>query len=366
MKKTLVLIGGGHAHVEVLRRLALNPLPELEVALFDPSPGVWYSGMVPGVIAGHYAPAEAKVNLWALCQRARVRFIETSVLSLDGETQRIQTGLGDRHRFDVASIDVGSTARPLPIAEGAYVVAVKPVEPLLNAIVERESLRSSAQIVRIIGGGASAVEIALGLAYRWREAPGRKISLISATALLDEFPDRVRRLALAACRRWHVIVHENTPVERIEPTSLILANGESKDTQLTVLATGYAPAALLTQTNLARTGDGSLMVNSTLQSSSHPTVFASGDCASVGNYRLPKSGVFAVRQGPVLFNNLMAALEERPLAAYKHDANALSLISLGDKRAIATRNGYTVAGGWVWRWKNSTDAKWMDKYRFKQ
>jgi selenide,water dikinase len=360
--KALVLIGGGHAHVEVLRRLAETPAAESDIALFDPSPSVWYSGMLPGVIAGHYQPSEAKINLWALCQRARVRFFETSVLAIHGDNQRIESGFGERHRFDFASVDVGSVSKTLPTSPGAYVVAVKPIEPLLAAIHEFESVRSSALMVRVVGGGAAALEVALALAWRWRDSRNRRVSIVSAVQLMHGFPPRVRRLAIAACRRHAVEVIENAPVEQIEPTRLRLGNGGSVDTQLTVLATGYSPAPLLAKAALTRSSDGSISVNEHLQDPKHPNVFAAGDCASVGGFALPKSGVYAVRQGPLLATNLLAALKNEPLQTYKHDPNALNLLSLGDKRAIATRNGLAISGGWVWRWKDSIDRKWMRKY----
>ena len=362
MKRTLALIGGGHAHVEVLRQLALNPPFDSDAALFNPSPSVWYSGMLPGVIAGHYTANEAKVNLWALCQRARVRFFETSVLSVSGTNAQLEAAHGERHHFDLASLDVGSVSRLLPMAAGAYVVTVKPIEPLLAAITEFDSVRASGLVVRVVGGGAAAVEVALALAYRWRGSKNRRVSIVTAMRLLEGFPRRVRTLALRACRKDGVEVLENSPVEQIEPTRIRLASGQLIDTQLTVLATGYAPAPLLERIDLARTADGSVHVTSTLQSRNHPQVFAVGDCASVSGNAVPKSGVYAVRQGPLLAANLFARLNNTPLADYRHNANSLTLLSLGEKRAIATRNGLTVAGEWVWRWKDRIDREWMEKY----
>lgn len=362
MKKTLVLIGGGHAHIEVLRQLSINPAPDLDVALFDPSPSVWYSGMLPGVIAGHYEVADAKLNLWALCQRARVRFFETSIVSINGESCRIESGLGERHRYDVLSLDIGSIARPLPTASGAYVVAVKPIEPLLTAISEFDSVRTSSLIVRVIGGGAAAIETALALAWRWRESTRRRVSIVSADRILNRHPARARRLALAACRRLNVEVIERVQVREIEPTRLRLTNGDSLDTQLTVLATGYAPAPLLSNAQIGQAADGSVSVNDSLQCIANPEVFAAGDCATVKGIDVPKSGVFAVRQGPVLAANLIAACRGRSLQHYEHHAQALNLISLGSQRAIAVRNGLALEGAWVWRWKDSIDRKWMQKY----
>ena len=362
MKKAVILVGGGHAHVEVLRQLSLKPSNDFDIALFDPSPSVWYSGMLPGVIAGHYEPSEAKINLWALCQRARVRFFETPILTVNGDNHRIESGLGERHRFDLLSLDIGSVARPLPASPGAYVVSVKPIDALLTAITEFESVRSSALMVRVVGGGAAAVEVALALAWRWRESTRRRVSIVAATTLLDGFPPRVRRLALQACKRLGVSVLEKSPVRQIDPTRLRLENGNLVETQLTVLATGYAPASLLDKAVLSKSDNGSVAVDAQLRCLRYPTIFAAGDCADVAGLKLPKSGVYAVRQGPLLAANLLAAIHDQPLQNYRHNPHALNLISLGEQRAIAVRNGMSVAGGLVWRWKDSIDRKWMHKY----
>ena len=362
MKRTLALIGGGHAHVEVLRQLALNPPFEADVALFNPSPSVWYSGMLPGVIAGHYTANDAKVNLWALCQQARVRFFETSINSLSAENATLEAAHGERHHFDYASLDLGCVSHPIPTAPGAYVVTVKPIEPLLAAITEFDSVRASGLIVRVVGGGAAALEVALALAYRWRGLKNRRVSIVTATRLLETFPRRVRTLALRACRRDGVEVLENNPVEQIEPTRIRFTNGNTINTQLTVLATGYAPAALLANTDLALAADGSAIVTPTLQSLNHTHIFAAGDCAHLSNASVPKSGVYAVRQGPLLAANLLATLSGKPLNNYQHNPNALMLLSLGDKRAVASRNGISVGGDWVWKWKDKIDREWMQKY----
>ena len=362
MKKTLLLIGGGQAHVEVLRQLALSPHPDADVALFNPDPSVWYSAMLPGVIAGHYEPAEARINLWALCQRARVRFFETSVLTLNADTCVLDSGIGERHRFDIASLDVGSVSRPLSTSPGAYVVTVKPIESLLAAIAEFESVRSAGLTVRIVGSGAAALQVALALAHRWRESGSRRISIISPSRLMVGFPPHVRTLALRACKKLGVAVLENKAVEHIEPTRLRLVGGALIDSQLTVLATGQVPASLLQKTGLVKATDGSALVGITLQSSNHPHLFAAGACATISGCGVPNSGVFAERQGELLASNLLASFNGTTLASYRHPRGALNLFSLGEKRAIATRFGLSVASHWAWRWKDSVDRKWMIRY----
>lgn len=362
MKKTLLLIGGGHAHVEVLRQIALNPNPDSDIALFNPSPSIWYPAMLPGVIAGHYEPAEARVNLWALCQRARVRFFETSVLALNGTNRILESGIGERHRFDFASFDIGTVSKPVPTSPGAYVVAVKPFDPLLAAITEFESVRSTALMVRVVGSGASAVEVALALAHRWRGSGNRRISIVAGTRLLPGYPNRARVLALRACKKLGVSVLENKSVEHIEPTRLRLVGGETVDTQLTVLATGLAPSPLIEKTDLARSTDGGLHVIASLQTSDHPHVFAAGECATVSGNSVPKSGVFAVRQGTLLAANLLATMNNAAMQNYRHNSNSLNIITLGSRRAIATRNGLAAGGRVAWHWKDAIDRRWINRY----
>lgn len=364
MTKTLLLVGSGHAHVEVLRQLALNPPSNADIALFNPSPNAWYRGMLPGVIAGHYDPVMAKINLWALCQRARVRFFETSILSLDAGQRVATSGLGESHRFDLISVDVGCVSRPIPSSPGAYVVSVKPIDPLLAAIAEFESVRSSQLIVRFVGGGAQALELALALAYRWRDAKNRRISIVAATRLIEVYGPRARALALRACKALDVEVLENSPVERIEPTRLRFSGtGGTIDTQLTVLASEYSASPLLDKTDASRAADGRLLVNSMLQSVSHPHLFAAGDCASIAPLTRDLQSANAVRHGPFLAANILATLsDDMPLKPCPTDASSLRLVTLGEKKALALHSGLSLSSGWGWRWKDSIDRKWISRY----
>jgi NADH dehydrogenase FAD-containing subunit len=362
VKKTLLLIGGGHAHVEVLRQLAAKPPTDADVALFNPSPSVWCGAMLPGVIAGHYEPAEAKVNLWALCQRARVRFFETSVLALSAENGVLDSGVGERHRFDAVSLDIGCVSKPIPTIPGAYVVTLQPIDPFLAAIREFESVRSAGLMVRVVGEGAAALETALALAYRWRDSSNRRIALVAATPLLQGYPARVRSLALKACKKLGIELRENTQVAQIEPTRLRLANGETIDTQLTVLAHGTTPAPLLQRSDVKRTADGTVEINACMQSTQHPHIFAAGDCATSPGLPLPRAGALGISQGPALAASLLAYLAGSQLLPQRAATAAMNIISLGDKRAIATRSGLAIASAWAWRWKDAHDRKWIERY----
>jgi selenide, water dikinase len=206
------------------------------------------------------------------------------------------------------------------------------------------------------------VEIALALAHRWRESVSRQISIVAPERLLSGQPSRVRSLVMRACRREGVVVLEHKAVGHIDPTRLRLTNGEVIDTQLTVLATGYAAAPLLEKTDLATADDGSVLVNRYLQSSNQPHIFAAGDCAEIVGTALPKSGRWAERQGVLLAANLHAYMRGKPLQPFVYNRRGMNVISLGERRAVVSRFGVAVSGRWVWRWKDSLDRKWIQRY----
>ena len=198
-------------------------------------------------------------------------------------------------------------------------VSVKPIDALLTAITEFESVRSSALMVRVVGGGAAAVEVALALAWRWRESTAGGSPSLPRPRCWMAFRRGYAALALQACKRLGVSVLEKSPVRQIDPTRLRLENGNLVETQLTVLATGYAPASLLDKALFSKSDNGSVAVDAQLRCLRYPTIFAAGDCADVAGLKLPKSGVYAVRHGPLLAANLLAAIHDQPLQNYRHN-----------------------------------------------
>ena len=361
MARTLALVGGGLAHIELLRRLATAPISDFDVALFDPSPSVWYDPMVPGVIAGHYEPASAKVNLWALCQRARVRFFETSVTRVDAANQRIYTALGERHFYDLLSLDIGGSTRPIPAQEGAYVTPVKPTANLVEMVEERSALPSSNVRLAVIGGGATAIETILAIAHRWRERRPQ-LSLITDGSLLGGRHAAARKAALMACRHYGVQVSEGTRVNRILPGELVLSSGKRVVVHVAVLATGYSAPALLRNTDLALANDGSLLINPTLQSISHLNVFAAGNGAKIAEGTALRSIGTSTRLGGALLASLLAFARSEPLPVWTDSPPSSLLVSLGGKRAVACKAGLTLSGNLVWRWKDWADRRWIRRY----
>lgn len=370
--KKLLLIGGGHSQVEVLRSFAAEPPAGVETTLISPSRFTGYSGMLPGWIAGHYTHAECHIDLEALARAARCRFAITAVNGMNLDAGLAFCVDGNMHRYDIASIDVGS--RPgLLDAHGAaeYALPVKPLEQFVarwTAIVAgEESMPDDTRIVAV-GGGAAGVEVLLAMQHRLHaaraNAPRLRFALATDTDdILPMHSHAVRRRFLRVLRERRVEVLTGCRVARVAPDHIECANGTRIESALTVWATGASAPFWPRASGLACDARGFIRVTPALQSVNRMGIFAVGDIAAMDGTPRPKSGVYAVRQGPPLAENLRRALRSDALLDYRPQREALALISTGDRYAVASRGRLTIAGAWAWRWKDWIDRRFMTKYR---
>ena len=363
--KRLLLVGGGHSHVEVLRRFAETPQPGLEITLISPGRFTPYSGMLPGLIAGHYSYEECHIDLVHLSARAHARFVIDHVGGLDLSARRARCESGEELAFDLISLDIGSTP-PLSGITGAaeHAVRVKPVERFLEAW---DAMRAAAQQrpsrVLVVGGGAGGVELTLAMQHHLgTEGGSAQFTIVTdSDRVLPGHAGRVRRSMERVLKQRAVAVRRGR-VTGIEADRLRLQSGEVLDADRVILATGAAAAAWLRDSGLKTNTAGFVLIGETLQSVSHPEVFAAGDVATMVGHPRPKSGVYAVRQGPPLVDNLRRALTGQKLEPYLPQRTALALISTGDRYAIASWGPLAWEGAWVWRWKDRIDRKFMSRY----
>lgn len=367
--KNLAIIGGGHAHVEVLRQLGLNPMPDAAVMLISPDRHTPYSGMLPGLIAGHYTFDECHIDLAPLAQFAGARFLQTSVAAIDPARRRLKLEDGTQLNYDIASIDVGSTPPAQHIAGAREnAIAVKPVRHLLaawEALIDRVRT-GEVRSLAVVGGGAAGVEMLLAMQHRLTQLrlPAMRYVLVTdALQLLVQHARGVRATLTRSLARKRVEVHCATRITRVEPQNLVVENGQRIAADAIFLATGAAAPPWLMASGLALNERNFLNINAHLQSTSHPEVFAAGDCATIEGRVYPKSGVYAVRQGPPLAQNLRRVLHGDALIDYMPQPRTLALISTGEPHAIASWGPLSFQGNWVWRWKDSIDRKFMAKYR---
>ncbi len=369
MPKRLLLIGGGHSHVEVVRRWGLAPEPGVAVTLISPDRHTPYSGMLPGYIAGHYSHADCHIDLDAICAQAGVTRIGASVGAVDFAARIARCSHAPDQPFDVLSIDTGSTPvlAPIPGAE-RHGIAVKPVAQFLDLWAQLREAAGTAprplQVV-VVGAGAAGVEVVLAMQHRIAGDGGRAtFTLIGdGPTILGVHPRGVQQRFMAILQHQGISVRLDTAVERVAAGSLLLRGGERLAFDEVIWVTGAAAPAWPRASGLQTDVAGFIAVDTHLQSLSHPGVFAAGDIASIQDTPRPKSGVYAVRQGPPLTENLRRALRGDPLVEYHPQARALALISAGDRYAVASYGPFALSGAWVWRWKDRIDSAFMQRYR---
>ena len=361
---TVLLVGGGHAHVAVLADwVRRGPPAAARRVLLTPEPALRYSGMVPGWLAGQHAEDEGVVDLGALAARAGAELVLDRCAALDPDARVVTTAAGGRIAFDIASFDTGGEG------QGAALLGADPrlleVRPI-GAFVQRlADLRASGQIpARIIvaGGGAGGVEIAFGL-RNMADADLRPdvVLVTGAGGLLPGFADRVRRRVATALARQEITV---IAAEARFTDGALVADGQSLEpAQLVIAATGSAAPAWVRASGIATDGSGFIAVDAHQRSTSHSHILAAGDAAARTDRPLARSGVHAVFAGPVIAANLRSLLAgEPPRAAYRPRRHSLYLMNTGDGRAIASYGPLVAEGRWVLAWKHRIDKGWIAEY----
>jgi selenide,water dikinase len=320
--------------------------------LVTPGPAQVYSGMVPGVIAGHYALADAQIDLARLAERAGARLVPDRALSLEAAAGRVTLEKSGVQAYDLLSIDIGSLPdRRVPGSE-AHAVLMKP----FDVAVQRLAGLKAAGRAAVVGAGAAGVEIAMALRHA---SPRTAVTLYSDRPM---FSGRLRERVAAALERNDVRVRKDLKVEAVEPGPRILAGGASEAFDLVLWTAGSAPHPWLAESGLERDERGFVLVERSLRSVSHPQVFASGDCATLRDAPHPKSGVYAVRHAPVLAENLRRSIGGGELVRYEPQGKSLVLLSCGGRYAIAARGGWSAEGAWVWRWKDWIDRRFVKSF----
>ena len=373
--KDVVLVGAGHAHVAVLKMFGMNPEPGVRLTLLTRQVDTPYSGMLPGMIAGHYTADQAHIDTGPLARFANARLFQSEATGLDLTSKHVLCNNRPPVLYDVLSINIGSTPGMQQIAGVAeHAVPVKPVDGFLArfevALARVLAAKGRARIL-VVGAGAGGIELLLAMQHRLAgevlragfDAKQLSFAIVTPSAeVLPTMTAKVRRYFTDVLAARGVTVHANSKVTAVEAGRVAL-NGTTFVAADEVFWTTRAEAASwLTQTGLTLDDGGFIRVERTLQSVSHPDVFAVGDTASIDGYTLPKSGVYAVRTGAPLADNIRCLLRGEALRRHRPQSDAMYLISTGDKNAIGARNGITFAGPWVWRWKDWIDRRFMDKF----
>ena len=358
--KDLVLIGGGHAHVHVLKAFAMRPVHGLRITLISREVDTPYSGMLPGHVNGTYSEPDVHINLLRLARFAGVRLFVAEVASIDPDARVVRFGDNRELRYDLLSINTG--AAPNCPFDFPHVIPVKPIGQFLpgwQSLLERLSTGAT---LGVVGGGAGGFEIAL--AAQRQLGPGVTVTLLTSGDLLPEHGTRVRALAKAALHEAGVELQTGFRVADIQADTVESASGQKLLVAGVLWVTGVSAPGWVQNTALALDPDGYIEVDRLQRSVSHPEVYAAGDIAGMRDQPRPKSGVFAVRQGPVLARNLRAAALERPEDArpYRAQSRFLALLNCADDTAIASYGGFAFRHKLLWTLKDKIDSAFMDKF----
>ena len=370
--KTIVLIGGGHTHLETIYLMGERALAQdFELTLISTEAYTPYSGMVPGLISGHYTSDDCNIDLQKLCKKYNYEFVQESVLKISPNEQTVHTESQTYH-YDLASINTGSTLNP-KTGSGLqdWAIPVKPINSLVNNIkklLDRVgcSSQNSNHKISVVGGGAASIEVLLALQYQAtaRGYANLEFCLITAANdILETHSIPVRRKFRRILHQRGITAYYNAPVIEITEDYVKTKSKKLIPSNFTIWATGAAASHWPKSSGLPTTKDGFIKTDKFLQVKDVNNLFATGDIASIEGLTYPKSGVYAVKQARVLETNIRNKLRGTPLQSYTPQKSSLALISTGDKNAVASKHILYGSGQWVWKWKDHIDRKFVKKFR---
>ena len=373
--KHLVLIGGGHAHAYTLKDLIVNPVPGLRTTLISRTNMTPYSGMLPGYIAGAYNFKECHLDLTALCKAGGIEFIQEEVTSFDPDLKTVTYGKWTLP-YDVLSVDIGSAPRNTVTAD--YITPVKPIDSFdlrwretMKNVVERVCTQKKTFRMAVVGGGGSGSEMILSMEARLiREIQKEngdinllEVVLVTRGSTVLPSHCHAAQLEMAAeLKRRNIKVYLNCEVEKGDTEGLVCKNGTKINCTETLWCTDAGTASWLTKTGVSVDEIGFITVNESLQSTNYPSIFAAGDCATLPT-PVAKAGVFAVREGPILTQNLISYLRGDKLVNFVPPKTFLGLFGTGHPtKCIASRGVMAYSSSWLWDLKDWIDRSWMNDY----
>ena len=366
MKKHLVFVGGGHAHLTAMVRMKDYTDHDHRVTVISPDAYHYYSGMGPGMLSGIYRPQDIRFNIRKMTEDRGGVFVEDRVVRIDPQQKILLLASGSRIAYDIVSFNTGSEVPHGSLdnrAENVY--TVKPIINLLRARKDIEArLRGDALRIVVVGGGPAGVEIT-GNAWRLvHDCRGEaKITLVAGRRLLRGLTEKVRRLVVESFRERGITVVEDRHVSRIGKDTIAFDDSTSLGFDVAFVATGVRPSALFRESGLPVGNDGGLLVNHYLQSVQYPEIFGGGDCISLDGYQLAKVGVFAVRENQILYRNLMASLDDGDMMTFLPQPHYMLIFNLGNGKGILWRKNVVLQGRLAFVLKDYIDRKFMRTFQ---
>lgn len=366
--RRLVLVGGGHAHVEVLRVAARAPMRGVEIALISPFARQLYSSTMPAQLREGGAEEPRAFDLVSLCKGANARFIEGSADRVVPGEHPVVYAAGKTLECDALSLDIGSVPAALATSGvGEHAFAIRPLlcwRDLLTRIAEL-TRRGGTVPCCVVGGGAAGIELALALEHRLRASGvhGRVSLVDAAQRLMPGIPERVSARVVAILAARGITIHTGESVSGVDSEGVALGDGRRVESVLTIWATGAAAPPLIGQSALPTDSDGYLLVDEMLQSTDGSPIWGAGDCVAMAHAPwAPKSGVIAVRAAPILAHNLRAAVEGGTMRRYHPQRHAMAILDTSDERGLLIWRSLTSHSRWALTLKSLIDRRFLARY----
>lgn len=369
-KPTIVFAGGGHAHLYSLRRTQELAEQGFDVVLVNPSRFLYYSGMAPGLLSRIYCPEEVRIDVKYLVEKGG-RFVKDRIKEIRSKEQRVILDSGNSIHYDAMSVCLGSRVpyENFGTSKDHLLTTVKPVENLENLHWKLRGLKKSSHKkpkVLVIGGGPSGCEIACNsrTVFEKYDIDGQIMLADANNTLLKSAPRKAQREIEKFLRSRGVEVLLDSEIVKIEEGAAYIWDGRKIDFDMPILAVGVKPPEIFRRSELATGDDDGLWVNHYLQSISDPQLFGGGDSVVFRGEALPRLGVFAIRQAPVLFHNLQAVLRGEPLKRFKPQSNFLYILNLGNYEGLAIYGPLVWRGALTWKLKEYIDVKFMKEFQY--
>jgi selenide,water dikinase len=359
-KQKLVLIGAGHANIQVLHGFSQLDRTSLDLILISDVLNAPYSGMIPSYLAGDCVYSELHFDLKKICDRFGFQFVHDQVIAIDSKNQIIRLQSGPPISYDLVSLNVGIQPQSITSQDQKSVLHVKPISGLIEKWKSLEHLTESS-IISVVGGGAGAFEIAVACRRRFS---GIKVQLIAGDGgLLPSLNVKSQALAKASLNKLNIQLFEGSRVQEHLDGALKLKSGKLIPTTISLLATSAKVPDWFKTSGLPTNSDGFIQVQSDLLAIGCKNLFAAGDCCEFANQSLPKAGVFAVKQGPILLENMKSIIQKIDrLQNYQPQKNFLTILVSGNKTAIASKGSWAFEGRLPWILKNWIDRRFMKRF----
>ncbi len=367
MRKHLVLIGGGHAHMMTLENIGKFVEKGFKVTVIGPSFYHYYSGMGPGMLGGTYSPDDIRFATRDVVEKQGGIFVKDKVDRIDPDKKEIYTQTGNTFSYDVLSFNAGSYVPMQKASENSNnIYPVKPIEKLMEAADKLKVLFSQKKImVSIVGGGPSSAEIAGNVRQLAKKVNKHMpdILIFAGKKFMAKFPESVRSRVFSSLHNRDIQILETGYVKEIKPDEICLESGETFSTDFIFIAMGVIPSTIFEESGLPVGPDKGLLVNKYLQSVKYPEIFGGGDCIYFKDQPLDKVGVYAVRENPVLLHNLMATLKGDDLKTFDPGPEYLLIFNIGDGVGVFKKKWLVFSGKIAFMIKDYIDRRFMNKFQ---